>query len=166
MASGQEQGERMHEQPQLQTVLDKQAMTEVLMRYCRGVDRLDRAMLESVYWPDAIDDHIRYVGNVAGFIDFVFDFLRGLRLGHGCVQGVSGNYAKLTRAIVEIGSRLVQAHKWAIALSPLMAIIPAITLGNYVSELLFVSKWTRYLAGERFRVPVADPLFEVPDAAE
>ncbi len=94
------------------------------------------------------------------------DFLRGLRLGHGCVQGVSGDYAKLTRAILDIGSRLIQAHHWTIALSPLLALVPAVTLGNYLGELLFVSKWSRRLAGERFRIPVADPLFEAPDAGE
>jgi len=94
------------------------------------------------------------------------DYLRGLRFGRGRVAGVSGDYAKLTRAILEIGSRLVQSHRWTIALAPLLAIVPLVTFGNYVGELLFVSKWSRHLAGDRLRVPVADPLFEGSDAAD
>ena len=41
----------------LQVLLDKQAIREVVMRYCRGVDRGDADLLGSAYWPDATDDH-------------------------------------------------------------------------------------------------------------
>ena len=92
------------------------------------------------------------------------DYLQGLRLSQGCVAGASGDYLKLTRAILEIGSRLVGDYRWAIALAPLLLIVPFVTLGNYFSELLFVSKWSRWLAQDR--IPGADPLLEAPDAAE
>jgi PHP-associated len=93
----------------------------------------------------------------------IADYLRGLRLSQGCVQGDSGDYLKLTRAILEIGSRLVGDYRWAIALAPLLLLVPFVTLGNYASELLFVSKWSRRLAAQRlFEAPV----FEAPDAAE
>jgi hypothetical protein len=52
---------------------DRQEIYDCLVRYCRGVDRLDRALLASAYHPDAIDDHGLYVGPVGGFIDWVFD---------------------------------------------------------------------------------------------
>jgi ketosteroid isomerase-like protein len=42
--------------PALQELLDKQAIREVVMRYCRGVDRGDVALVESVYHPDAVDE--------------------------------------------------------------------------------------------------------------
>ena len=51
---------------------DRQEIYECLMRYCRGIDRLDRDMLASAYHPDAIDDHGSYAGPVAGFIEYVF----------------------------------------------------------------------------------------------
>jgi hypothetical protein len=38
-------------------LLDKQAIREVMMRYCRGVDRLDAGLISSAYHPDAYDDH-------------------------------------------------------------------------------------------------------------
>jgi predicted metal-dependent phosphoesterase TrpH len=96
----------------------------------------------------------------------VQDFLRGLRRGQGQVRGASGNYAKLTRAILEIGTRLVHEHRWAIALAPLMLIVPLVTLVNHLTELTFASKWSRRLAEDRFRIRVADPLFEALDLGE
>jgi SnoaL-like domain len=51
---------------------DRQEIFDCLMRYCRGIDRLDRAELLSAYHADALDDHGAYVGPVEGFWDFVF----------------------------------------------------------------------------------------------
>ena len=42
---------------EVQERLDKEAIREALMRYCRGVDRLDADIISSVYHPDAYDDH-------------------------------------------------------------------------------------------------------------
>jgi hypothetical protein len=42
---------------ELQTLLDKQAIKEVLMTYCRGIDRLDEAMIRSVFHPDSQHMH-------------------------------------------------------------------------------------------------------------
>jgi hypothetical protein len=50
---------------------DRQEIFDCLMRYCRGIDRLDREMLLSAYHADAIDDHGTFVGPVEGFADHV-----------------------------------------------------------------------------------------------
>ncbi|WP_374346323.1 nuclear transport factor 2 family protein [Phenylobacterium sp.] len=42
---------------ELQGLLDKQAITEVLMRYSRAVDRGDEALLRACYHDDAVEDH-------------------------------------------------------------------------------------------------------------
>lgn len=52
---------------------DRQDIYDCIMRYCRGVDRLDRDILLSAYHPDGIDDHGEYVGPVEGFADYVFN---------------------------------------------------------------------------------------------
>ncbi len=44
-----------------------EAIRQVANRYCRGVDRLDVAVMQSAYWPDAIDDHGVFVGNAHEF---------------------------------------------------------------------------------------------------
>ena len=43
--------------PEVQALVDKQAILEVLTRYCRALDRGDAALIASAYHPDAVDDH-------------------------------------------------------------------------------------------------------------
>jgi len=43
--------------PEVQGLLDKQAIREVVFRYFRGLDRGDAALIASVYHPDAVDEH-------------------------------------------------------------------------------------------------------------
>lgn len=55
----------------LNALLDKQAITENMLRYCRGCDRFDLELLKSVYWPEATDDHGAYSGSAIQFAHFV-----------------------------------------------------------------------------------------------
>jgi ketosteroid isomerase-like protein len=45
-------------------LLDERDIHDVLMRYCRGVDRCDEQLIASCYHPDAVDDHGTWI--VAG----------------------------------------------------------------------------------------------------
>ena len=49
---------------------DRQEIHNCIIRYSRGVDRLDRELLLSVYHPDAIDDHGMFVGGPEEFADW------------------------------------------------------------------------------------------------
>src|SRR5690242_17297425 len=42
---------------EIEELLDKHAIREVMMRYCRGVDRFDAELISSAYHPDAVDEH-------------------------------------------------------------------------------------------------------------
>jgi predicted metal-dependent phosphoesterase TrpH len=84
--------------------------------------------------------------DVAGARD-IPDFLRALRRGRARAYGASGDYGKLTRAVLEIGLRPVSEYKWAITLAPLLLAVPLITLGNYVREILFNHRWSRRTIG-------------------
>ena len=48
---------------------DIQCIRDCAQRYCRGVDRLDEALMKSAYWPDATDDHGVFVGNAMEFAE-------------------------------------------------------------------------------------------------
>ena len=54
---------------------DKMAIMDVVYKYCRAIDRLDRELLESVFHEDSIHHHGEYKGPSAQFCDFAFDIL-------------------------------------------------------------------------------------------
>src|SRR6202167_4437131 len=67
----------------LRVLLDKQEIHEVLMRYCRGIDRCDAELLHSVYHPDATDDHGLFKGRAVGFVPWALNALvRDQRTSH------------------------------------------------------------------------------------
>lgn len=55
----------------VQELLDKQAITEILYRYCRGVDRLDWHLVRGCYHDGAIDDHGYFRITAEEFVDHV-----------------------------------------------------------------------------------------------
>ena len=59
--------------PDLRQLLDKQAIHEVVLRYCRGIDRCDRELVRDCYWPDATDEHGSFVGSRDEYVAWVFD---------------------------------------------------------------------------------------------
>jgi hypothetical protein len=56
-------------------LIDEQQIRSLLALYCRAVDRMDRALLESIYHPDASDDHVFYRGSAKGFVEYLFERL-------------------------------------------------------------------------------------------
>lgn len=61
---------------EIEALLAKQAIHEVLMRYCRAVDRIDETLLRSCYHPDATEDHGGFVGDLDGYVAWVMPLLR------------------------------------------------------------------------------------------
>ena len=59
----------------LEVAADKMAIMDVVYKYCRAIDRLDRELLESVFHEDSIHHHGEYKGPSAQFCDFAFDIL-------------------------------------------------------------------------------------------
>ena len=75
--------------------------------------------------------------------DSIGGYLEAVRQGRGQVRGACGNYAKLTRAVLGIGSSLVRERPWAFVLTPCMLVVPLVTLVNYFCELSFHARWSR-----------------------
>jgi hypothetical protein len=64
---------------QLRAVADKQAITDLIYRYCRSMDRIDAELGYSLWHDDAVADYGDiYQGSGRGFIDFVCARHRGL----------------------------------------------------------------------------------------
>lgn len=49
-------------------LIDKQEIVDALMRYTRGIDRVDLELIESAFHPDAIDNHGPVKGSVRDLI--------------------------------------------------------------------------------------------------
>lgn len=60
----------------LREMLDRHEIWQVLLRYARGLDRIDIPLVRSCYFDDAIEDHSRFVGNPDGFIAWANDITR------------------------------------------------------------------------------------------
>ncbi len=56
----------------LRDLIDRQDIWSIVLKYARGINRLDREKVRSCYWDDAIDDHHGYVGGPDYFIDVTF----------------------------------------------------------------------------------------------
>jgi len=56
----------------LREMKDRQDIYDCMMRYCRGVDRLDKELLLSAYHSDGADDHGSFVGSAQGFAEYAF----------------------------------------------------------------------------------------------
>ena len=66
----------------VQTLLDKQAIMELSYRYSRACDRLDEALLATVYWPDGTDDQGIFSGSAPDYVRWVIDYLSGWVASH------------------------------------------------------------------------------------
>ncbi len=50
---------------------DRRQIHEAVLRYCRGIDRLDMDLVRSVYHPGGIDHHTGFSGPVEQFVEWV-----------------------------------------------------------------------------------------------
>ena len=63
-------------------LLDRQAIHDCVLTYSRGVDRMDRDLLVSVYHEDAVDDHGVFIGTAEEFADWALELHRTKHLSH------------------------------------------------------------------------------------
>ena len=55
----------------IQELIDRTRIYDVLTRYCRALDRCDVDLMRSVYWDDARDDHGVFNGGAQEFAEFI-----------------------------------------------------------------------------------------------
>ena len=66
----------------LRELQDREAIRNIIASYSRGVDRLDRELLLSVFHPDALDDHGVFIGNREEFADWAIANHTATHLSH------------------------------------------------------------------------------------
>jgi hypothetical protein len=55
----------------LQVLVERQAIADVVLRYCRGIDRLDLELVRDCYHADATDEHGTFLGTRDEYVDWV-----------------------------------------------------------------------------------------------
>jgi hypothetical protein len=102
------------EEPMVDTVAtlaelaDKQAIREVVLRYCRGVDRLDMALVRSAYHPGGVDHHTGFNGTIEEYAPWVEAALRRF----GGTTHVIGNHFSEIMGEVAVAETYGMAVHW------------------------------------------------------
>ncbi len=66
-----------------------ECIRDATKRYCRGVDRLDEALMKSAYWPNATDNHGVCVGNAWEFSEMCMNAHLRWRTTDHCIYNHS-----------------------------------------------------------------------------
>jgi hypothetical protein len=74
---------------QLDELLSRARISEVLMAYARGNDRVDEALLRSCFWPESTHKHGRFEGKSSDFIGFAMKIITGLKFTAHHISNVS-----------------------------------------------------------------------------
>ncbi len=129
---------------QVQSLLDKQAVLEVVLRYCRGVDRLDLALVRSCYHPDGVDHHTGFTGSADDYVAWI-DV--GLRRFAGTMHLIGNHLCELA-GDTAYAETYGTAHHWGEPLED-----PA---RNFTSAFRYVDRFERragdWRIAERFAV--------------
>lgn len=64
----------------MQTLLDKEVIRELLVRFCRAIDRADEGLLRTMYHPDGTDDRHGVKRTAPEYIDWLLKWLKTVKL--------------------------------------------------------------------------------------
>ena len=88
---------------ELTELRDKEAIREVIHRYCQAVDRCDLEMLKSCYHEDGYDDHGFFAGNAHEFAEYVIP----------CLEAVDSSMHSITNTRFKFdGDRCACTSQW------------------------------------------------------
>jgi hypothetical protein len=74
---------------QLDELLSRARIEEVLMAYARGNDRVDETLLRSCFWPESTHKHGKFDGKSRDFVGFAMKIISGLKFTAHHISNVS-----------------------------------------------------------------------------
>lgn len=84
---------------------DREAIRDVIHRYCRAADRCDLDAFKACYWPDGHDDHGFFGGNAHEFCDYVIPVLRK----------IEASIHAITNTVIELrGDQAFCESQWSV----------------------------------------------------
>jgi hypothetical protein len=88
---------------------DIQAIREVVTLYCRGVDRLDMALVRRAYHPDAVDHHSGFEGTVDEYVSWLE---RNLEYLSGTMHFIGNHHVEFVGEDAAISETYCTATHW------------------------------------------------------
>jgi hypothetical protein len=104
---------------------DRQEILDCLLRYTRGVDRHDKALMESAYHPDAYDDHGVSEGNPDDFCRDTIAFHYEYQVKHHHI---------ITNHTVDIDGNTAHGETYWLYVSENRQGLPTISFGRYLDR--------------------------------
>jgi len=92
-------------EPEVQALLDREAIRDVVLRYCRGIDRLDLELVRDCYHPDATDDHGAFVGDRDEYVEWV----------GGILGRFAGTMHVVANQLVEVSGDAARSETYGVA---------------------------------------------------
>ncbi len=113
-------------------LLAKQAITEVIYRYCRALDRMDRPLADTIWHPDGTADYgpTMFQGTGAGFLDWVWPAHTSM-LGHS---------HQIANVLIEVDGDRAGSESYVTA--TLWGAFEADLLTQIVSRGRYVDRWS------------------------
>jgi hypothetical protein len=76
----------------IEELADRQEIYDVVLTYCRGIDRLDMDLVRSCYHPEGVDHHTGFEGKRDDYVAWVGDHLLNLA---GTMHMVGNHFVRL-----------------------------------------------------------------------
>ena len=116
----------------LQALIDKDAIRELVLSYCRAADRHDDLAMRELYHDDALDDHGSYFSGLAmEFIDKLPDIQKPMQILH---HNVTTHNIKLDPSNTDFAEGEVYILAMHQALDPEGKLIDFIIGGRYLDK--------------------------------
>lgn len=91
-------------------MIDRAMIQDVIYRWCRAIDRLDRQGMLDVFHPGAHDSHGAYIGPIEGLVDWVFERHKPIMFSSHFIGNMLIEFASPDVALVESYIRTIQQY--------------------------------------------------------
>jgi hypothetical protein len=82
-------------------IADRFMIQDLMYRWCRAVDRLDRQGMLDIFWPGAIDSHGPYIGPAEGLVDWILTRHKPIKISSHFVGNMLIEFATPDLALTE-----------------------------------------------------------------
>ena len=91
-------------------IADRFMIQDLMYRWCRAVDRLDRQGMLDIFWPGAIDSHGPYIGPAEGLVDWILTRHKPIKISSHFVGNMLIEFATPDLALTETYVRTIQQY--------------------------------------------------------